>query len=179
MTYGGKTNVLAVESQDGGISYYHLESNGDISIYVDVSSLLPTTIPFSLPITTNWFIIPIGSSVEQTSTLFDSTVTVPYNGTNVQVTITIQTDAKDLGPVTISAAGNSFATEAGSIAVTASASGLGGFLQLAASVVTSTIWYSKQLKYYPERQDKTVNSGVLLGNSTTSDTYLLTSYNVK
>jgi hypothetical protein len=179
MTYGGKTNVLAVESQDGGISYYHLETNGDISIYVDLSSLIPVSLPFPLPITTNWFVIPIGSGTEQTSTLFDTTITVPISGTNTQVTILIQTNAKDLGAATVSAAGNSFACEQGSITVTASATTFGGFVQLAASAQTTTIWYSKQLKYYPERQDKTVNSGLLLGNSTTSDTYLLSSYNVK
>ncbi len=158
MTYGGKTNVLAVQSQDGGISYYHIESNGDISIYIDVSSLLPVSLPISLPITTTWFVIPIGSGTEQTSTLFDTTITIPYNGTNLQVTIAIQTDAKDLGAATVPAAGNSFVCEEGSIAVTASASGLGGFLQLAASTQTTTIWYSKQLNYYHERQDKPVNS---------------------
>jgi hypothetical protein len=175
LTYQGKTNVLEVQDEHGGISYYHLEANGDISIYLDLSS-------FPLPVTlsTNWLVLPIGSSLEQKNVLFDSTIMFPYNGTNTAVDVSVQTDAKDMGPATISAANNSFASEKGAVIVTASASIFGGFVQLASLTETISIWYSKQLKYYPERQDKQVIGGLLLGNSkTTSDTYLLNSYTLK
>jgi hypothetical protein len=179
-TYGGKTNVLAVESQDGGISYYHLESNGDISIYVDLSSLIP--IPIALPISTNWFIIPIGSGIEQKIVLFDSTIGFPLNGVNTPIEVLVQTDATDLGSWNVSAANASFSSEKGSMVLTASASAsvLGLSVPVASYTQTSTIWYSKQLKYYPEREDQLVTGGALLGTpTTTSDTYLLQSYSEK
>ena len=175
LTYGGKTNVLEVENQNGGISYFHVESNGDVSIYID-----PNIFPIPLPInlSTNWFIIPLGTHTQQNITLFDSTISYPYNGQNVQVAIVVQTVANDLGAANVSAAGNSYSTEKGSIALTGLASAYGGFLQLGSFNQTTTIWYAKQLKYYVERQDKIVQSG-LLSNSTTSDTYLLSSYSLK
>ena len=174
LDFAGKTSVIEVQSSAGSISYYHLEQNGDLAVYVDLS-----TIPLPIGVTSSWFVIPIGSKVPLSQTLFDSTVMYPYNGTTIPVAVSITSSAKDIGPTTVTAAGHSFACEKGSLSVTFSASAFGGFVTLASQQTTATISYSKVLKYYPERQDQTVNSGIALGNTTTSDTYLLKSYNEK
>ncbi len=174
LSFGGKANVVEVQGGNGSISYFHLESNGDISIYADLSS-----IPIPIGITLSWFTIPIGSKTPQSNSLFDSTITMPYGGTTVPVAVSLTSTAKDLGPATITAAGHSFPCEQGSITVTLTATAFGGLVPVASSAQTTTVWYSKQLKYYPERQDEIVNSGILQGNTTSSDTYLLKSYSEK
>ncbi len=174
LTFAGKTDVVEAQNSDGNISYYHLESNGDLSVYVDLSN-----IPFPIGASSAWFVIPIGSKVAQSTTLFDSTIQYPYNGSSIPVAVSITSTSKDMGPATINIPGHSFPSEKGSLSVSVTASAFGGFVTLASQVVTATIWYSKQLKYYPERQDAIVNSGVILGNTTSSDTYLLKSYSLK
>lgn len=174
LAFAGKTNVVEVQNDDGSISYYHLESNGDISVYVDLSN-----IPIPIGMSSAWFVIPIGSKVAQSTTLFDSTIQYPYNGSTIPVAVSITSTSKDIGAATVTIPGHTFPSEKGSLSVSFTASAFGGFVTLGSQIQTVTIWFSKQLKYYPERQDATVNSGVILGNTTSSDTYLLKSYSEK
>ena len=113
LTYQGKTNVIEVQDGSGGIEYYHIESNGNISIFVDFSQLAAVA---SIP--SQWLVIPIGSNVEQTNTLYDTSVMIPIGTTPTPMTVTLTSDGKDLGPTTVTVAGTRYSCENGSLTIT-------------------------------------------------------------
>ncbi|GEM_PF-1545961 len=174
LTIHGKSNVMAVRGPSGDVTYYHVESNGDLSVYVDFSNISANGIPVSAFLSSNWFVIPLGSRSAINQTLMDTSIT--YNGFPVQLTITEA--GSYLGSPTVMAAGKSFATAMGSLKFSGKISGLGGLLSITNSLAFD-IWYSRTLGFYPERQDVNTSSGGL-GQSaqTTSSNYLLKSYQI-
>jgi hypothetical protein len=179
LTFQGKSNVIEVRDGSGGLNYYHLEANGDISLFVDFSQAAAFA---SVP--SQWLLIPIGSKIEQTKTLFDTSITDPTGQAPAPIAITLTTDGKDLGATDVNAANNHFACENGSLMITLSgttAVPILGTIQVFSQANTITISYSKLIGFYPERKDVSTNSQInpstfQTQTTTTSDTYLLKSY---
>lgn len=172
MSYMGKTNVMAVRGPDGSVSYYNVAANGDISAYVDFSGS-------GAPMPSQWFTIPLGSKTEIKKTLFDSSITTTYQGLPVTLLITATSDAKYLGSPSITAAGKSFQTNNGLLAIVVSVSGFGGLISTT-NTSTTNIWYSNTLGFYPKRQDVQASSGGFGQTATTSSAnYLLKSDVIK
>ncbi|HET6400055.1 MAG TPA: choice-of-anchor D domain-containing protein [Candidatus Kapabacteria bacterium] len=170
--YQGKTNVVEVRDDTGGISYYHLEPNGDLSVFIDFSA--QSALPIPLPAT--WLVIPLGSKQTITSVLYDTTI--QYQG--FPLTIQIVDTGQYTGPSQITAAGKSFATEQGSLTVALTASAFG--FPVASSETTVNIWYANTLAFYPKRRDVSATGGsAVAGQSSGALTtnYLLTTYSVK
>jgi hypothetical protein len=169
--YQGKSNVVEVRDDTGGIEYYHIESNGDLSIFIDFNAL--AALPIPLP--TAWLVIPIGSKSTTTGILYDTTV--QYQG--FPVTIQILDTGKYVGPSQVLAAGKTFATEQGSIAVALTASSFS--FTVASSETTVNLWYSNALAFYPKRHEVAVTNGSALGlpSGTRTTNYILSSYSIK
>lgn len=180
LSFQGKTNVLEVSGPTGDLNYYHVESNGDISVYLDLSSYsaelagagIMTTIP------STWVTIPLGSKQQVTSVLFDSTLTLE----NLPVTVIISDTGLYLGTSSVTAAGKLFQTNMGSMSIAINAT-IEGILPVFSGENETEIWYSNTLGYYPKRQDVSSSSqgGVGTGTTTTATTtnYKLQSYTIK
>jgi hypothetical protein len=178
LLFQGKTNVLEVSGPTGDLSYYHVESNGDISIYLDLSSYSAELIGLGVaPIPSTWVTIPLGSKKEVSGVLFDSSLSV--QGSPVPITIIVSDTGMYLGASSVTAAGKTFQTAQGSISLAINATVEGLFSVFSAENVTE-IWYSTALGYYPKRQDVSSNSGGTVGTQTgataTTTNYKLTSY---
>ncbi len=175
----GKTNVLEVSGPTGALNYYHFESNGDVSIFLDLSSyseeLLALGVAATIPST--WVTIPLGSKQQVSSVLFDSSLTI--QGSPVPVTVIISDTGMYLGASSVNAAGKSFQTVQGSMSLAINASVEGLFTVISAENVTE-IWYASSLGYYPKRQDvstSTQNTGGTGGTTTATTTnYKMVSY---
>ncbi|HEY3874265.1 MAG TPA: hypothetical protein VGM92_02215 [Candidatus Kapabacteria bacterium] len=171
LAYAGKTPVLEVQDKNQGLAYYHIESNGDLSSYFDLSQIGVGGV---------WLTIPIGSKVTTNTTLLDTTISFP--GFPLPINAVVTATGKDIGPATVTAAGHSFTCEEGSLTITLNATASG--LTVENTTQTATIWYSPQITYYPKRID--ANTSVSLDPSTfqqqtqtSSDSYVLKSYQLK
>jgi hypothetical protein len=176
LTYQGKTNVIKVQHQNGGIDYTHIEANGDISVYLDFG-VVAAFIPGLLQ--PGWFTIPIGSKSEIQKTILDTSIT--FSGVPLQVTV--KTDATDLGAGSVVVSGQSLTCEKGSMQVSIQAIAY-GILPFINDVSTSTVWYSNAIKFVAERKNTDTQSSVdpqtfSSSSSTTNETFLLKSYNLK
>ncbi len=170
LSFQGKTNVVEIRDDTGGLQYYHVESNGDLSVFVDFNTLAP--LPLGLP--TAWLTIPLGSHQTTTNLLYDTSIT--YN--SLPVTIQLVDTGRYVGPSQVPAAKKVFQTDQGSISVALTASTFGFAVASAETVVN--IWYAKQIAFYPKRRDIAVTNAAALGiaPSNVTTNYLLTSYTV-
>ena len=179
LSYQGKANVLGVSGPTGGLSYSHVESNGDVSVYVDLSAISAQLISAGIfaVIPSQWFTIPLGSKRTLSSVLFDSTLTI--TGIPFPVQVIISDTSLYLGSSSVTAAGKSFQTNEGSVSVAINAS-VGGFVTLLSAENTTEIWYSNSLGYYPKRQDVSSNTQNTTGTggttTTTTTNYRLITY---
>jgi hypothetical protein len=171
LEYGGKTNVVEVIDDSGNTSFYHRESNGDLSTYIDLSAAAA----LGVNIPNGWFTIPLGSKQEIKQTLFDTTgVTIP--GVPIPVDVTVQSDATYTGPQNVAgAAGQTFATESGALKVTFTISGLGGLIKVS-QIETANIWYSQVLQFYAKRSQVSQAIG---SKRTATETWTIKSYSLK
>jgi hypothetical protein len=179
LPYQGKTNVLEVSGPTGALNYSHVESNGDVSVYVDLSSVSAQLISAGIfaVIPSQWITIPLGSKHTLSNVLFDSTLTI--TGIPFPVQVIISDTSLYLGSSSVTAAGKSFQTNEGSISLAINAS-VGGFVTLLSADQTTEIWYSNSLGYYPKRQDVSSNTQNTTGTggttTTTTTNYKLVSY---
>jgi len=175
LTYQGKTNVLQMRGPSGDFTYYHVETNGDVSTFLDLTAL-------GAPIPAAWFTVPIASKTPVVQTLYRQDTTVDFSGFPLPITLTVVDSATSQGgKVSINANGKSFSTDIGRISVTfrADASLLGNLYENYNSV---TIWYSKELAFFLKRIDGNDNvSNQLIGlpNSSSRTTYNIKSYIAK
>ncbi|HZK77165.1 MAG TPA: choice-of-anchor D domain-containing protein [Candidatus Kapabacteria bacterium] len=170
--YQGKANVVEVRDDTGGLSYYHTEPNGDLSVFIDFNA--QSALPIPLPAT--WLVIPLGSKQTTTSVLYDTTI--QYQG--LPVTVQILDTGKYTGRSQVTAAGKTFATNQGSLSVALTANAFG--FPVASSETTVNIWYANALAFYPKRRDVSAGSGSAvsgLSAGTVATNYLLTSYSLK
>ena len=175
LSYGGKNDVVEVRDDTGGIEYYHVEQNGDLSLYMDFNQLSGAGGLVPLPAT--WVTIPLGSKKTTSQVLFDSAVTI--QGSPLPVTILISDTGRYIGTASVNAAGKSFATDQGSLTIAGTAS-IGGLITVFSFSMTSNIWYAKQIAFYPRRRDVVASYDAQTSTSTTSTTnYLLRTYQVK
>lgn len=172
LTFQGKSNVVELRDDTGGTAYYHVESNGDLSVYIDfnANSALP------IPVPPAWLTIPLGSKQKTTAVLYDTNIT--YNG--FPATIQAVDTGAYQGSSQVPAAGKTFATDQGSLSVALTVSSFGFSVFSYETVVN--IWYAKQIAFYPKRRDVSQTAGsTLIGVPAISTTtnYLLTSYSIK
>lgn len=163
LSYQSKTNVIQVREPSGDISYYHMEANGDLSIFLDLAS-------GGLPAPSQWFTIPLGSHKSKTVPLYDTTT----QGFEVK----IEAVSAYAGPSSIAANGKTFATDQGSLAIVTTITVAGLFTQTQSHIVS--IWFAKQLGFYAKRTDVDSTPSGLTGPAVTSSTnYVLKTYSIK
>ncbi len=179
LTFQGKTNVLEVRGPTGDLNYYHTESNGDISIYLDLSSysvdLIALGVAAEVPST--WVTIPLGSKRQVSNVLFDSSLTI--QGSPVPIQVIISDTGMYLGATSVTAAGKSFPTVQGSMSLAINAT-IGGIYSVFSAENETEIWYSNTIGYYVKRQDIGSSSQNGLGTptppTTTTTNYKMLSY---
>lgn len=170
LEYQGKTNVVEVTDDAGGITYYHRDPNGDLSVYVDLSGA--GAMGLSLP--SGWYVIPLGSKTEIKQTLFDTTgITIP--NVPVPVDVSVTSDATYTGAQNVVGAGQTFATQAGALKITITISALGGLIKVN-QIETGNVWYSKDLQFPAKRSQVSQNIG---SKKTSNTTWTIKSYDLK
>lgn len=150
LTFHGKTNVLEVRGPTGNLNYYHFESNGDIAVFVDLSSYSAQLIAFGVVanIPSTWVTIPLGSKQPVTGILFDSTLTIQ----SLPVSVIISDTGLYIGTSSVTAAGNTFQTVQGSMSIGINAT-LEGLISVISAENVTEVWFSNSLGFYPKRQD--------------------------
>jgi hypothetical protein len=171
LSFQGKTNVIEVRGPSGDLTYYHVESNGDVSTFVDLSG--GGVAPIPLPVSSAWFTIPLGSKRTISNTLFDTTISV--QGIPLPIDAKIVSVGSYVGSPSLTVAGKTFPTDEGALTVTASGS-VGGFLTLFSQSTAINIWFVKELAFYAKRQDVTTLSQQGQPDQTSSSNYELKSY---
>ncbi len=176
LSFQGKTNVIEVLGPTGDTNYYHIESNGDISIYFDFSALASFV---SIP--SSWLAIPIGSRQATSTTLVNNpNGSIQYNGLTVPGSITVTAVGAYIGPEQVTATGKTFATENGSMTINFNFQGTFQNIPVSYSQSNSfEMWYSKAITFYPKRQDVATSTSAILGSSLTTTNYLLLSDKIK
>jgi len=138
LSFQGKTNVLEVSGPTGDLNYYHIESNGDVSVYLDLSAysaeLISAGIVGNIPST--WVTIPLGSKQANQSVLFDSTLSL--DGFPVSVIIT--DSGRFIGSSSITAAGKAFQATEGSMSLAINAT-VEGLITVFSADNQTEIWY--------------------------------------
>lgn len=170
LVYDGKTNVVEVLDDQGGVNYYHREQNGDLSTYVDLSAVQA----IGIGVQSGWYTIPLGSKAELKQDLYDtSNVTLP--GVPLPVDVNVTSDATYTGPQSVVAAGQTFATETGALKILFTISGLGGLIKLT-QTETGNVWYSSALQFPAKRSQVEQQIG---SKKTSTTTWTIKSYDLR
>jgi hypothetical protein len=101
ITYEGKENVFVV-SEGGLLSYYSLEDNGDISVYLDAAQSGPLG-----AVIAGWKRLPYGSK-KTNVVLLEKDTTITLEGVPVPVTVKIKQVASYTGETTVTIGGKSY-----------------------------------------------------------------------
>lgn len=144
ITYNGKSNVHRFVSDQKDTTYMHYEPNGDVAIYGSLQGM-QGNLPVQLPIRyePGWILFPFGSKTATALPPIDTTIVVPFQGTDVAARVRGTGSVTPIGQEQVTVAGETISTEKAILRIDLTAT---AFLLLNVdATIIDTVWYSPKI----------------------------------